>query len=145
MADNSSNQNPQPSDSIDLGPPTEAAKTESGTQFSVEGAIEEGATYAVVDPISTRDIAIAGVGLIVAMVLFFMLKRTFELWCVNRRVAPNKAKLAGTMLFAGLTLLSVAVALYFLSPVKFGVALFMGPLLSLSAAALAMAAFNARK
>ena len=55
------------------------------------------------------------------MVLFFMLKRTFELWCVNRRVAPNKAKLAGTMLFVGLTLLSVAIALYFLSPVKFGV------------------------
>jgi len=145
MADSSTNQTAPASESIDLGAPTEAATTESGTQFNVEGQVEQGATYAVVDPISNRDIAIAGVALLVALVLFFMLKRTFELWCVNRRVSPNKAKLAGTMLFVGLTLLGVAIALYFLSPVKFGVMVFMAPLISVSIIALALAALNARK
>lgn len=145
MADSSSTQGTPSSDSIDLGPPAEPATMQSGTQFNVEGTVEQGATYVVVDPVSTRDIAISAIALLVAIAVFFMLKRSFELWCVNRRVAPNKAKLAGTLLFVGLLLLAVAVALYFLSPVKFGVMIFMAPLLSVSAMALGLAAFNARK
>lgn len=141
------------SSSLDLGPPntsppqgTTTAKTADGTDFTVEGEITEGTTYTIVDePVSNRDIAIAAVSVIIAMVLFFFLKRAFELWCVNRRVSPNKASLAGNSLFFGLTLLAVGTALYVLRPELIYNLILVVPIALLALAAFLTAFINARK
>jgi hypothetical protein len=140
------------SSSLNLGPPdtspsqdTTTATTSEGTDFTIAGEVTDGATFTIVDPVSNRDIAIAAVSVILAMVLFFFIKRAFELWCVNRRVSPNKASLAGNSLFFGLTLLTVGIALYVLRPEVIHDLKVMVPIVLLSLAAFLTAFINARK
>ncbi len=142
------------SSSLDLGPPdtspsqdTTTATTPDGTDFSITGGeVNKGDTIILIDdPISNRDIAIAAVSVILAMVLFFFLKRAFELWCVNRRVSPNRASLAGNSLFFGLTLLAVGIALYVLRPDVIYNLIVSVPIVSLALAAFVTALINARK
>ena len=142
------------SNSLDLGPPdtspsqdTTTATTPDGTDFTITGGeVNKGDTIILIDdPISNRDIAIAAVSVILAMVLFFFLKRAFELWCVNRRVSPNRANLAGNSLFFGLTLLAVGIALYVLRPDFIHNLTITVPIVLLSLASLLTAIINARK
>jgi len=142
------------SNSLDLGPPdtspsqdTTTATTPDGTDFTITGGeVNKGDTIILIDdPISNRDIAIAAVSVILAMVLFFFLKRAFELWCVNRRVSPNRASLAGNSLFFGLTLLAVGIALYVLRPEVIHDLKVMVPIVLLSLTAFLTAIFNSRK
>jgi hypothetical protein len=142
------------SSSLDLGPPdtspsqdTTTATTPDGTDFTITGGeVNKGDTIILIDdPISNRDIAIAAVSVILAMVLFFFLKRAFELWCVNRRVSPNRASLAGNSLFFGLTLLAVGIALYVLRPDFIHNLTITVPIVLLSLASLLTAIINARK
>lgn len=153
MAQDTKDTSKNDSSSLDLGPPdtstsqdTTPAKTTDGTDFTITGGqVNEGDTIIIVDPVSNRDIAIAAVSVILAMVLFYFLKRAFELWCVNRRVSPNKATLAGNSLFFGLTLLAVAIALYVLRPEMIHDFKVMVPIVLLSLSAFIVAAINARK
>ena len=142
------------SSSLDLGPPdsspsqdTTTATTPDGTDFTITGGeINKGDTIILIDdPISNRDIAIAAVSVILAMVLFFFLKRAFELWCVNRRVSPNRASLAGNSLFFGLALLAVGTALYVLRPEVIYNLILVVPIVLLALAAFLTAFINARK
>lgn len=127
-------------DDLDLPPPSD----DSGS-----GSLNSSTTQPDVpvppEPIPIRDVAIVAVVLLVSMTIFFLLKRSFELWCVGRRVAPDKAKLAGWCLFVGLLMLSLATTLYILSAEKFGVTIFMAPILGASIVALVFAGINSRR
>jgi hypothetical protein len=154
MPQDAKDTNKNDSSSLDLGPPdtspsqdTTTAITPDGTDFTITGGeVNKGDTIILIDdPISNRDIAIAAVSVIIAMVLFFFLKRAFELWCVNRRVSPNRASLAGNSLFIGLTLLAVGIALYVLRPDVIYNLIVSVPIALLALAAFVTALINSRK
>ena len=132
-------------DNLDLGPPVESAQTQSGTDFEVVGEVESGTTYVIMDMVSTRDLAFAGAGLLAALIAFFFIKRAFELSCINRRVAPNKARLAGNALFIGLSAMAVGIALSLLDPVRFVQWIVMGPIALIVLISLVLTIANARR
>lgn len=140
MEDDQNSPSNAANDDLDLPPPSDDSGFDSSNLLTAQPGLPVPA-----EPIPIRDVAIVAVVLLVSMAVFFLLKRSFELWCVGRRVAPDKAKLAGWCLFLGLLMLSLATTLYMLSAEKFGVTIFMAPILGASIVALVFAGLNSRR
>jgi hypothetical protein len=131
-----------------LPAPTDAASaagtTTTATVILPPGEKFEG-TYTVVSDTSSRDLIIGGGILLVLFVAFFFAKNAYANTLVGKRVPPNKANVAGWLLFVFLSNLSIGVVLAAVNASKFMTPLIIGPLVAVALVSFVLMLVSGRK
>ncbi len=142
-------------ESLDLGPPMESESTtvrseattsnnsEATKQITVETISKH--ELVLVDGATTREIALAGIGLVLILAVLLLIKRNLELWCASHQVPPANAKLAGWFFLLGMMLLALSVTCYLLYPLVFFKPMFYGPIVTVGLGFLIIAFLNTRR